>query len=324
MINNKYFQDLKIDISEESKTKATFTAEPFERGYAVTIGNGLRRTLLTSLPGAAITSVKIDGISHEFTTIEGISEDVCDIVLNLKKIRFELIDEEATSELITFDVEGSSLLSASVLNNYLSDFKVLNKKEHIATINSKKKINFEIRVSRGKGYAAAEKNKRSDDAINTIPVDAIYNPVVNVAWDVQTLPASTEGHEKLIIEVESDGSTSPKDALNHAAKIMAQHLSFFLFDDSTNIKAVNDEALNEALEIKGILSKSIDEMELSVRSHNCLQAAGIYTIGELVSKEESEMLKFKNFGRKSLTELTEKLTALELRFGMDISPYIEE
>jgi len=324
MINNKYFQDLKIDISEESKTKATFTAEPFERGYAVTIGNGLRRTLLTSLPGAAITSVKIDGISHEFTTIKGISEDVCDIVLNLKKIRFELSDDEATSELINFNIEGPCSLSASELNKYLSDFKVLNKKEHIATINAKNKINFEIRVSRGKGYAAADKNKRSDDAINTIPVDAIYNPVVNVAWDVQTLPASTEGHEKLTLEIESDGSTSPKDALNHAAKIMAQHLDYFLFDDSSNIRAINDEALNEALEIKGILSKSIDEMELSVRSHNCLQAAGIYTIGELVSKEESEMLKFKNFGRKSLTELTEKLTVLELRFGMDISPYIEE
>ena len=324
MINNKYFQDLKIDISESSKTKATFTAEPFERGYAVTIGNGLRRTLLTSLPGAAITSIKVDGISHEFTTIEGVSEDVCDIVLNLKKIRFELSDDEATSELINFDIEGPCKLSASELNKHLSEFKVLNTKSHIVTINSKKKINFEIRVSRGKGYAGAEKNKRSDDAVNTIPVDAIYNPIVNVAWNVQTLPASTEGHEKLTLEVESDGSTSPKDALNHAAKIMAQHLSFFLFDDSTNIKAVNDEALNEALEIKGILSKSIDEMELSVRSHNCLQAAGIYTIGELVSKEESEMLKFKNFGRKSLTELTEKLTALELRFGMDISPYIEE
>jgi len=324
MINNKYFQDLKIDISEKSETKAIFTAEPFERGYAVTIGNGLRRTLLTSLPGAAITSVKIDGVSHEFTTIEGISEDVCDIVLNLKNIRFELADDEATSELIIFDIEGPCKLRASELNKYLSEFKVLNAKSHILTVNSKKKINFEIRVSRGKGYAAADKNKRSDDAINTIPVDAIYNPIVNVAWDVQTLPASTEGHEKLTLEVESDGSTSPKDALNHAAKIMSQHLNYFLFDDSSNIKAVNDEALNEALEIKGVLSKSIDEMELSVRSHNCLQAAGIYTIGELVSKEESEMLKFKNFGRKSLTELTEKLTALELRFGMDISPYIEE
>ena len=162
------------------------------------------------------------------------------------------------------------------------------------------------------------------DTLNTIPIDSIFNPITNVSWDVQPLPASTEGHEKLTLDIESDGSTSPKDALNHAAKIMAQHLTFFLFDDSEHIRAVNDEALNEALEIKGVLNKSIDEMELSVRSHNCLQAAGIHTIGELVSKEESEMLKFKNFGRKSLTELTEKLTALELRFGMDISPYIEE
>ena len=324
MLNNKYFQDLKIDIKEDSKTKATFTAEPFERGYAVTIGNGLRRTLLTALPGAAVTSFKVDGVPHEFTTIEGVSEDICDIILNLKNIRFKLNDEDANSELINFDIQGPADIKASILDEYLSDFKVLNKKEHIATINENKKINFEIRVSRGKEYSTAIKNKRSDDSINTIPIDSIYNPITNVAWEVQTLPASIEGHEKLTIQVESDGSTTPKDALNHAAKIMAQHLTFFLFDDSTQIKSVNDEALNEALEIKGLLAKSIDEMELSVRSHNCLQAAGIYTIGELVSKEESEMLKFKNFGRKSLTELTEKLTQLELKFGMDITPYIEE
>ena len=324
MVNNKYFQDIKVNIKEESDTEAVIMAEPFERGYAVTLGNGLRRTLLTALPGAAVTSIKVDGVSHEFTTIKGVSEDVCDIILNLKKIRFHLIDDNASSELISFDIDGPTTLKSGLFNNYLNDFKVLNKKQHIATVNSKNKINFEIRVSRGKGYATAEKNKRSDDTLNTIPIDAIYNPITNVAWDVQTLPASTEGHEKLILKVESDGSTSPKDALNHAAKIMAQHLTFFLFDDSQHIKAVNDEALNEALEIKSVLSKSIDEMELSVRSHNCLQAAGIHTIGELVSKEESEMLKFKNFGRKSLTELTEKLTNLELKFGMDISPYIEE
>jgi len=324
MLKNKYFQDLKIDINEQSKTMATFTAEPFERGYGVTIGNGLRRTLLTALPGAAITSIKIDNISHEFTTIKGISEDICDIILNLKKIRFKLNDEEANSELLNFDIQGPMNFSASELNKYLNEFQVLNTKEHIATINTSTKLNFEIRVSRGKGYSPAEKNKRSDDAINTIPIDSIYNPIKNVSWDVQPLPASIEGHEKLIMKVESDGSTTPKDALNHAAKIMAQHLTFFLFDDSQQIRAVNDEALNEALEIKGVLNKSIDEMELSVRSHNCLQAAGIHTIGELVSKEESEMLKFKNFGRKSLTELTEKLTALDLRFGMDISIYMED
>lgn len=323
-MNNKYFQDIKVTINEESKSKATFSAEPFERGYAVTIGNGLRRTLLTALPGAAITSLKIDGVSHEFTTIDGVSEDICDLILNLKKVRFKLSDESATSELISFDIEGPTSLTASKLNDYLNEFKVLNGEEHLAEINSKEKISFEIRVSRGKGYSTADKNKRSDDTLNTIPIDSIYNPIVNVAWDVQTLPASIDGHEKLTLEVESDGSTSAKDALNHAAKIMAQHITFFLFDDSSNIRAVNDDELNEALEIKSILSKSIDEMELSVRSHNCLQAAGIYTIAELVSKEESEMLKFKNFGRKSLTELTEKLTALDLRFGMDISIYMED
>ena len=323
-MNNKYFQDIKVTINEESKSKATFSAEPFERGYAVTIGNGLRRTLLTALPGAAITSLKIDGVSHEFTTNDGVSEDICDLILNLKKVRFKLSDESANSELISFDIEGPTSLTASKLNDYLNEFKVLNGEEHLAEINSKEKISFEIRVSRGKGYSTADKNKRSDDTLNTIPIDSIYNPIVNVAWDVQTLPASIDGHEKLTLEVESDGSTSAKDALNHAAKIMAQHITFFLFDDSSNIRAVNDEELNEALEIKSILSKSIDEMELSVRSHNCLQAAGIYTIAELVSKEESEMLKFKNFGRKSLTELTEKLTALDLRFGMDISIYMED
>ena len=323
-MSTKYFNDLNIAFKEDSTNYAKINVEPFERGYAVTIGNALRRTLLTALPGAAVTSLRFEGISHEFSTIEGVSEDVADIILNFKKIRFSM-DENATTEIINLKFESDKgELLAGALDKYLTDFKVINKKLKLITLNKKVSLDLDIRVSRGKGYAAADKNKRSDDAINTIPVDAIYNPIVNVAWDVQTLPASTEGHEKLTLEVESDGSTSPKDALNHAAKIMAQHLNFFLFDDSANIKAVNDEALNEALEIKGILSKSIDEMELSVRSHNCLQAAGIYTIGELVSKEESEMLKFKNFGRKSLTELTEKLTALELRFGMDISPYIEE
>ena len=224
-MNNKYFQDIKVTINEESKSKATFSAEPFERGYAVTIGNGLRRTLLTALPGAAITSLKIDGVSHEFTTIDGVSEDICDLILNLKKVRFKLSDESATSELISFDIEGPTSLTASKLNDYLNEFEVLNGKEHLAEINSKEKISFEIRVSRGKGYSTADKNKRSDDTLNTIPIDSIYNPIVNVAWDVQTLP-SIDGHEKLTLEVESDGSTSAKDALNHAAKIMAQHLTF--------------------------------------------------------------------------------------------------
>ena len=323
MANNKYFQDIKVKVKELSKNEAVFSSEPFERGYGVTVGNGLRRTLLTSLPGVAITSLKIDGVSHEFTTIKGVTEDLSDIILNLKKIRFKL-NEEANSELISFDVQGPCKLTAKDLQNNLSEFTVINTREHIATINDDKKLSLEIRVSRGKGYSSAENNKRADDAINTIPIDSIYNPVTNVSWEVHPLPASIEGHEKLVMSVSSDGSTTPKDAVNHAAKIMNDHLTYFMFDDSADIKSIDNEQLNVALEIKSTLNKSIDEMELSVRSHNCLQAAGIETIGELVSKEESTMLKYKNFGRKSLTELTEKLYELGLKFGMDISPYMDE
>ena len=322
-MSNKYFQDIKIDFVEDTKTMSKIVAEPFERGYGVTIGNGLRRTLLTALPGAAVTSIKIDGVAHEFSTIEGVTEDVSEIILNLKKIRFKMSDD-ATSELITFDFEGPGDLTSGVLNDYLNDFEVINKKNHIATINKKSKLSFELRVSRGKGYSPSDKNKRPDDNLGTICIDAIYNPVVNVSWEVEPIAASTEGHERLVMSVFSDGSSSPRDCINHASNIMRQHLGYFLFNDSKTIKAVNDEELNIALEIKSTLLKTIDEMELSVRSHNCLQAAGIKTIGELVSKEENEMLKFKNFGRKSLTELTEKLDELNLKFGMNVDNYLQE
>ena len=323
-MSNNYFKDLKVDVFKENDTYADICVQPFERGYAVTIGNALRRTLLTALPGAAITSIKIDGVSHEFSTINGVANDTSDIILNLKKIRFKMLNEDANSELINFDIEGPCEFTAGELNNYLTDFEVINKKEVVLEITDKVKINFESRISRGKGYLSSELNKRPDDSVGTIAIDAIFNPIKNVSWDVEPIASSTEEHEKLMMKVTSDGSTTPKDAINHAAKIMNQHVSYFMFDDANAIKAVNSEELNETLEVKSILLKSIDEMELSVRSHNCLQAAGIETIGELVSKEESEMLKYKNFGRKSLTELGEKLDQLGLKFGMDISSYIEE
>ena len=322
-MSTKYFNDLNISFKEDLDNSAKINIEPFERGYAVTIGNALRRTLLTSLPGAAVTSVRFEGISHEFSTIDGISEDVADIILNFKKIRFSM-DENATTEIVNlkFECDKGELL-ASELDQYLTNFKIINKKLKLATINKKVSLDVDVRVSRGKGYVISEQNKRSDDVLGTISIDSIFNPVVNVSWDVIPIPASTEGHEKLVLEVETDGSTKAKDCINHAAKIINQHLSFFMFSDAASIKAINNEELNEALEIKSILLKSIDEMELSVRSHNCLQAAGIHQISDLVSKEESEMLKFKNFGRKSLTELNEKLSELGLKFGMDVSSYIE-
>ena len=322
-MSTKYFNDLNIAFKEDSINYAKINVEPFERGYAVTIGNALRRTLLTALPGAAVTSLRFEGISHEFSTIEGVSEDVADIILNFKKIRFSM-DENATTEIINLKFESDKgELLAGALDKYLTDFKVINKKLKLITLNKKVSLDLDIRVSRGKGYVISSKNKRSDDVLGTISLDSIFNPVLNVTWEVIPIPSSTEGHEKLVMEVDTDGSSNAKDCINHAAKIINQHLSFFMFSDAKSIKAINSEELNEALEIKSILLKSIDEMELSVRSHNCLQAAGIHKISDLVSKEESEMLKFKNFGRKSLTELNEKLSELALKFGMDVSSYIE-
>ena len=214
----KYFNDLNISFKEDTNNSSKVSVEPFERGYAVTIGNALRRTLLTALPGAAVTSIKIDGVSHEFSTIDGISEDVSDIILNFKKIRFKMNDE-ASSELISlkFECDSPCELNAGKLNDYLSDFTVINKNLKLATINKKISLAIEIRVSRGKGYLTADKNKRTDDSLGTISIDSIFNPVLNVAWDVLPIPSSTEGHEKLILEVETDSSTKAKDCINHAS-----------------------------------------------------------------------------------------------------------
>jgi DNA-directed RNA polymerase subunit alpha len=321
MAKNKHFEEIGINIQEESEKVATVIAEPFDRGYGVTIGNCLRRTLLTCIPGAAITSIRIDGVTHEFTTIDGVLEDIADIILNLKEVRFKAVEDGP--ELVSVELQGPCKFTGANIAALATDFEVLNPDEHIATITEEKTLCIDIRISRGKGYSPAAKNKRKDDTLDTIPIDAIFNPVTKVAWDIQDIATSTEGNERLSLDVSTDGSTSAKDAINHAAAIARQHLAYFMFNDSSALKAVNDEEISEALELKSILSKSIDEMELSVRSHNCLQAAGIKTIGALVSKEESEMLKFKNFGRKSLTELQEKLGELSLSFGMDISQFMD-
>ena len=320
MSKNKHFSDINVKVLNDSDNIFKIEAEPFERGYGVTVGNSLRRILLTSIPGAAITTIKIDGVQHEFTAIDGVKEDLTEIVLNLKELRFFMKDEGP--ETINFSVQGPCIIKGKELNEHLNDFEVLNGDHHIAEITTNRKLDIEMRVQRGKGYSLAKNNKRSDDTIGTIPIDAMYNPILNVSWNVEPIATSSEGYERLSLIVESDGSTHPKDAINHAANIAREHYAFFLFDDSQALKAVDDKELTEALETKNLLLKTIDEMELSVRSHNCLQAAGIKTIGELVSKDESQMLKFKNFGRKSLTELVAKLSELGLEFGMDISQYM--
>ena len=320
MTKEKHFNDIVVNVVEEEGNVAKLVAEPFDRGYALTIGNTMRRILLTSIPGAAITSVKIEGVQHEFSSIKGVVEDVSEIIQNLKKVRFKLNDYGP--EVIDIEVEGPCELKAKEINNHITQFEVLNQDLVIANITDKVKLKIELRIARGKGYVVSEKNKRTDDVIGVIPIDSIFNPVTNVTWKVEPIATSTEEQERLIMEVESDGSTSPKDAINHSASVARQHLGFFMFNEAESIKAVNEEEINEALEVKGLLLKSIDEMELSVRSHNCLQAAGIETIAELVDKEESQMLRYKNFGRKSLTELVQKLGELNLKFGMDISQYL--
>ena len=320
MTKEKHFNDITVNVVEGSDNVAKLVAEPFDRGYALTIGNTMRRILLTSIPGAAITSIKIDGVQHEFSSIKGVVEDVSEIIQNLKKVRFKLNDYGP--EVINFEVEGPCELKAKAINDHITQFEVLNQDLVIANITDKIKLKIEMRIARGKGYVGAEKNKRNDDVIGVIPIDSIFNPVTNVSWKVEPIATSTEEQERLIMEVESDGSTSPKDAINHSASVARQHLAFFMFNEAESIKAVNEEEINEALEIKSLLLKSIDEMELSVRSHNCLQAAGIETIAELVEKEESQMLRYKNFGRKSLTELVQKLGELNLKFGMDITQYL--
>ena len=320
MTQEKHFNDITVNVVEEDNNLAKLVAEPFDRGYALTIGNTMRRILLTSIPGAAITSLKIDGVQHEFSSIKGVVEDVSQIIQNLKKVRFKLNDYGP--EVINIEVDGPCELKAKSINDHITQFEVLNQDLVIANLTDKVKLKIELRIARGKGYISAEKNKRNDDVIGVIPIDSIFNPVTNVSWKVEPIATSTEEQERLIMEVESDGSTSPKDAINHSASLARQHLAFFMFNEAESIKAVNEEEINEALEIKSLLLKSIDEMELSVRSHNCLQAAGIETIAELVEKEESQMLRYKNFGRKSLTELVQKLGELNLKFGMDITQYL--
>ena len=320
MTKEKHFNDIAVEIVEEAERYAKLVAEPFERGYATTIGNSLRRILMTSVPGAAITSLKIDGVQHEFSSIKGVVEDVSQIIQNLKAIRFSLND--FGPELVSFEIEGPCEFTAKDIDDHITQFNVINKDLVIANVTDKVKLKLDLRISRGKGYVGSEKNKRNDDVIGVIPIDSIFNPITNVSWKVEPIATSTDEEERLVMEVFSDGSTTPKDAINHSASIARQHLSFFMFNESGNIKAVNEEEITEALEIKSLLLKSIDEMELSVRSHNCLQAAGIETIAELVEKEEGEMLRYKNFGRKSLTELVQKLGELNLKFGMDITQYL--
>jgi DNA-directed RNA polymerase subunit alpha len=315
-------ESIELDESTYSNTYGKFSVQPLERGFGTTIGNALRRVLLSSLPGAAITTIRIDNVFHEFSTIPGVVEDVATIVLNLKEVRIKLINKRPDK--INLHLKGAKDFVAGDLQNGTTDFEILNPDLHLATLNEDADFKMEIRIGRGKGYVPAEENKMPDQPIGTIPLDAVFSPIRRVSFVVEATRVGQKiDYEKLTLEIETDGSITPDDALTYAGKILKDHIQLFINFDIEPEEEETSEIDEEVLRIRKLLKMSVDELELSVRSHNCLMAANIKTIGDLVKRDEQEMLKFRNFGRKSLTELTKILEEKGLYFGMDVDRYLK-
>ena len=321
MSKNKHFSDINVKILNENETSLSLEAEPFERGYGVTVGNALRRVLLTSLPGAAITNVKVEGVLHEFSTITGVKEDMADIIQNLKSVRFKLSDSDVDN--VKLSLKGKKVFTAADIQKATDQFEVLNQDQYITEINSNGKMDIELRIGVGKGYIPSEENELPNAPIGTLAMDSIFNPVTKVTYNVQPVPGAKDPIEILSIEIETDGSVTPQDAISYSATVLMDHLKLVEAIAKPEVLEVTEKISEEIIQVRNLLNLTIDEMELSVRSHNCLQAAGIKHIYELVSKEESEMLKYKNFGRKSLTELVEKLDDMGISFGMDVDKYLK-
>lgn len=311
-----------LDEASYSTTFGRFIIQPLEKGYGVTIGNSFRRVLLSSLPGSAIISVKIDGVLHEFSTIHGIVEDVSEIILNLKEIRLKPINPKANK--IVINLDGPHEFTAADIQAASPEFEILNPEKFICTLGSKAKLGMELRVGRGRGYVPAEENKGADHTIGVIPIDAIFTPIKNVRYIIEpTRVGGSTDYDKLTLEITTDGSITPEDALSQSAHIINDHIQMFInFDISKKGEEGLSEEDEEVARIRKILLTPVDELELSVRSHNCLKAANIKTIGELVRRDESEMLKFRNFGRKSLAELGLMVEDFGLKFGMDVDRYL--
>lgn len=317
----KYDLKIKTDNNSLTDTYGKFIIQPLERGYGVTVGNALRRVLLTSIPGAAITNVKVENVLHEFSTISGVKDDMTDIIQNLKGVRFKLSDSDVDN--VKISLKGNRVFSAKDIQDVTDQFEVLNLDHYITEINAKGSISMEIRIGIGKGYVPSEENELPNAPIGTLAIDSIFNPVTKVTYNVQPVPGAKDPIEILSIELETDGSITPQDAISYSASVLMDHLRLVEAIAKPEVLEVTEQISEEVIKIRNLLNLTIDEMELSVRSHNCLQAAGIKYIYELVSKEESAMLKYKNFGRKSLTELVEKLDEMGINFGMDVDKYLK-
>ena len=317
----------KVVMLEATNSFGKFEFRPLEPGYGQTIGNALRRILLSSLGGYAICAIRIDGVAHELGSIPGVREDVTNIILNLKQVRFKQIVEETEVEKATVNVSGQDVFKAGDLGKVLSGFEVLNPELEICHLNSDASFQMEFTINKGRGWVPADENREmlTSEDVNVIAIDSIYTPIVNVKYSVENYRVEQKtDYEKLVLEVTTDGSILPKDALKEASKILIHHFTLFSEDKITQETPEADggeEFDEEVLHMRQLLKSKLVDMELSVRALNCLKSAEVETLGELVVFNKAELLKFRNFGKKSLTELDELLASLNLSFGMDISKY---
>ncbi|MBD3419564.1 MAG: DNA-directed RNA polymerase subunit alpha [Chitinivibrionales bacterium] len=309
-------KSIQMENPDNEPNYGRVVVEPLERGWGHTIGNSLRRILLSSLQGAAVVSVKIDSAVHEYATIDGVAEDVTDIILNLKQLKLKLLSDE--DAILRLDVSGEGDVKASDIEKN-PDVEILNPDLKIATINADAKLKIEMRVSDGCGYVPAELNRREDDPVGTVPIDAIFTPVRKVNYTVEnTRVGQRTDLDKILMDVWTDGSLSVEDSMGYAAKLLHDHLDVFINFEG-ELEPVEEKISDEKTDkLRQLLKMRVDELELSVRSNNCLKAANIHTLADLVRNQEADMLKYKNFGRKSLIELNQVLGNLGLSFGMDV------
>ena len=315
----------KVLMVEADDKYGKFEFRPLEPGFGITVGNALRRILLSSLEGYAINTIRIEGVEHEFASVPGVKEDVTNMILNLKQVRFKQVVEEFESEKVSINVENTTVLTAGDFNKYLTGFEVLNPDLVICHLDPKATMKMEISVNKGRGYVPSEENREFCTDVNVIPIDSIYTPIRNVKYQVENFRVEQKtDYEKVVLEITTDGSIHPKDALKEAARILIHH--FMLFSDekitleNSDVDG-NEEFDEEVLHMRQLLKTKLVDMDLSVRALNCLKAANVETLGDLVQYNKTDLLKFRNFGKKSLTELDDLLESLNLSFGTDISRY---
>ena len=315
---------LNIETGDDQRRVATVVAEPLERGFGVTLGNALRRVLLSSLQGAAVTSLRIDGVLHEFSTITGVKEDITEIILNLKQVRFKKhVDHEITTEKINLSIKGKSEFTAGMIGELSQSFQVMNPELLLCIMDTSAKMDIELTIGRGRGYVPAEDNKLKDAPFGYIAIDSIHTPIKNVKYAIENYRVEQRtDYEKLILDVVTDGTIHPEDAVKQASRILIQHLMIITDENITfdNKEDKKEDVVDEhILQLRKVLKTPLEDLDLSVRAFNCLKAAKINSLSELVQYEQEDLMKFRNFGQKSLSEIEQVLTERGLSFGMDLA-----